>query len=400
MKMVKSLRNKFVIVTTALMISLFGGFLLANTIYTNYWNEIEIAEMLEWIAYSGIFTSDNIDYTSEELIRDITMDESPIAGIVMNQNGDILYSRVLGMNNNINIPDSVLEKMFLSKNSKRKIEKYYYSYSLLSNERILLVVMNSSIERFNGSRIIGICLLIAVGIACLVGITFWLSRFVTKPAEQTLLREKSFISDAGHELKTPLGAISINAQALGLEYEDDIYIKNIVSETKRMGRLLEKLLTLAKLDEQENVNFGEICLSDICEEMALTYESVAYEKHIHFLYDITPELFIWGNEDEIRQLMAILIDNAIKNTEECGHIHLFCRMDKKHREIVISNTGKGIEKDVLPHVFERFYTLDKARTAGSFGLGLAIAKAIVERHKGIVGVESELGETTTFRVVF
>lgn len=94
--MVKKLRNKFVMVTTALMIILFGGFLIINTIFNNYWNEIEIVEMLDWIAYSGIFTTYHMDNTSEELIRDIVNDESPIAGIIMNTDGEILYTLVLG----------------------------------------------------------------------------------------------------------------------------------------------------------------------------------------------------------------------------------------------------------------------------------------------------------------
>lgn len=398
--MVKSLRNKFVIVTTLLMLSLFGGFWVVNTIYTNYWNEVEIVEMLEWIGYSGIFTSNQVDYTSEALIRDITKDESPIAGVVLNTNGEIVYTRVIGTEKKITVPDTVVSKMYLKKNSKRRIGKYYYSYSNLNNETILLVIMKSSMDKFNGSKIMGICILILAGCFALVGITFWLSRFVTKPAELTLLREKQFISDAGHELKTPLGAISINAQALEMEYKDDIYIKNIISESNRMGRLLEKLLVLAKLDEQESESLKKINLSDICEEMALTYESIAFEKRVKFLYEVTQEVYIWGNADELRQLVAILIDNAVKNTESGGCISLKCLENKKAKEIRISNTGKGIPEDILPHIFERFYTSDESRSEGSFGLGLAIAKTIVEHHKGSIKAESILNEKTIFRVTF
>lgn len=400
MKMVKKLRNKFVMVTTALMVILFGGFLIINTIINNYWNEIEIVEMLDWIAYSGIFTTYHMDNTSEELIRNIVNDESPIAGIIMSTDGEILYTRVLGAENGVKISESALDEMFHCKNSKRKIENYYYSYTQIDDETILLVVMNSKYEKLNGTKAIGILILIACGVAILIGITFWLSRFVTRPAEQTLLREKQFISDAGHELKTPLGAISINAQALELEYEDDIYIKNIVSESQRMGRLLEKLLTLSKLDEQENIQLKDVNLSVICEEMSLTYESVAYEKKVELNCQIDVDIHIYGNEDEIRQLLAILIDNAVKNTQEGGIINLKCNETKRHKELRIENTGKGIPEPVLPYVFERFYTSDSSRTAGSFGLGLAIAKTIVERHKGEISVESKPGEKTVFRVIF
>lgn len=399
-KMVKKLRNKFVMVTTALMVILFGGFLIINTIFNNYWNEIEIVEMLDWIAYSGIFTTYHMDNTSEELIRDIVNDESPIAGIIMNTDGEILYTRVIGVENGVKISESAIDEMFHSKNGKRKVENYYYSYIQIDDETILLVVMNSKYEKLNGAKAMGILILIAGGVAILIGITFWLSRFVTRPAEQTLLREKQFISDAGHELKTPLGAISINAQALELEYEDDIYIKNIVSESKRMGRLLEKLLTLAKLDEQENIQLKDMNLSAICEEMSLTYESVAFEKKVELNCQIDADIHIYGNEDEVRQLLAILIDNAVKNTQAGRTINLKCNDTKRHKELRIENTGKGIPEPVLPYVFERFYTSDSSRTAGSFGLGLAIAKTIVERHKGAISVESKSGEKTVFRVIF
>ncbi len=398
--MVKKLRNKFVLVTTALMVILFGGFLIINTIYNNYWNEIEIVEMLDWIAYSGIFTTYQMDNTSEALIRDIVNDESPIVGIIMSKEGEILYTRVLGAENGATIPKTAIDKMFSYNSGKRKIDTYYYSYTNINDETILLVVMNSNQEKQNGVKAIGICILIVGGTATLLGITFWLSRFVTRPAEQTLLREKRFISDAGHELKTPLGAISVNAQALEMEYQDDMYIKNIVYESKRMGRLLEKLLVLAKLDEQENIQLKDMNLSVICEEMSLTYESVAYEKKVELKCQIDADIHMNGNEDEIRQLLAILIDNAVKNTQEHGSINLKCYVTKRHKELCIENTGKGIEEAVLPYIFERFYTSDTSRTAGSFGLGLAIAKTIVERHKGLITVESNPGVNTIFRVIF
>lgn len=398
--MVKSLRNKFVIVTTLLMVLLFGGFLVINTLYTNYWNEVEIVEMLDWIAYSGIFTSNHVDLSSEELIMDITKDESPIGGIVLNGDGDILYTQVIGAEKNMDVPTHILSEMVDNKNDKRKIGKYYYFYKELNDGNVLLVVMNSSLEKWGGYKVFGIGLLLISALTSLIAITFWLSKFVTKPAEQTLIREKRFISDAGHELKTPLGAISINAQALELEHSDNIYIKNIISESKRMGRLLEKLLILAKLDEQENRVYSDINLSYICEEMALTYESVAYERDVYFSYEISPEIHILGIEDEIRQLLAILIDNAIKNTEESGCISLSCIRKKKHAEIKVSNTGKGISEEVLPHIFERFYTSDSSRSSGSFGLGLAIAKSIVERHKGSINAESTPNKMTTFYISF
>lgn len=397
--MVKRLRTKFVVVTTTLMISLFGGFLVINTIYTNYWNGIEIVEMLDWIANSGIFTSFSDEAADDEaLIRDITKDESPIAGIILDRNGNVVSSHVIGKNAKLEVPNDVAKEMCEYKSERKRIGKYYYSYNEQDNGTILLVVMNSAPDKFTVNKAFGVIFIMIGGIALLETIIFGLSRFVTKPAEQTLLREKQFISDAGHELKTPLGAISINAQALELEFTDNLYIKNILSESGRMGRLLEKLLVLARFDEQENVSFSKINLSEICEEMALTYESVAFEKQLKFNYEASLNVEIMGNADEIRQLLAILIDNAFKNTEKNGNVSLCCISNKKHVEITVANDGPGIPRDIVPHIFERFYTSDKSRSEGSFGLGLAIAKSIVDRHGGIIKVESIPNDVTTFKI--
>lgn len=397
--MIKSVRNKFVLVTTTLMITVFCGFLVINTVYNNFLNGVEITRMLDWIAYSGIFTSPEKDISREEFIREITRDENPIVGIVLDKKGKVLTKSAIG-GEDVKISGKLLRKMCRYKDTRYRVGRYYYSYTELSEHRVLLVLMDSSVHGYEGLKLFGIIILIVVGTLILILVTLLLSGFVTKPAEQMLLREKRFISDASHELKTPLGAISINAQALELEDKDNLYIRNIISEASRMSRLIERLLTLSKYDEQGLMDERDLVLSTVCEEMSLTYESVAFEKKVQFTYEIEPELHIRGNEDEIRQLLAILLDNALKNTEERGRIELSCKKVRNHCELKVSNTGLGISEEDLPHVFERFYTTSEERDPNSFGLGLAIAKSIVERHGGTISVSSTLGKITTFDVIF
>jgi len=397
--MVRKLRNKFVIVTTTLMLVVFGIFGIINTIYNNYWNEMEMAEMLDWIAYSGIFSSNEGRMLNEELVLDMMSDEKPIVGIVLDSEGNIIHRSVIGNEKEMNsISGKALEKMCRYGNSRNKIGRYFYSYTQTSDDEYLLVILDSLSNEHIVLKLIGRCALIGVGIIVLVVVTFFLSRFVTEPAEKTLLREKRFISDASHELKTPLGAICVNAQALEIEEKDNLYIKNIISESNRMSRLIERLLTLSRLDEIETDERYKMSLSEICEEMTLTYEGIAFEKNIKYEYDITPEVWIKGNEDEIRQLLAILIDNALKNTNEGGAIHIICKKIRSHAQLSVTNTGRGIEPNDIPHVFERFYTSDSTRERSSFGLGLAIAKSIVERHSGDISVESVPDDKTTFKV--
>ncbi len=397
--MVKSLRNKFVIVTTSLMVAVFGCFLITITIVNNYWNSIEIVDMLEWIADSGIFSMET-NKLNERWMEELAEDDNPIIGIILDEEHNIIRKQVLGNGNYIQIPAEILSRMCEYNDKTNRIEKYYYYYSELDNNQILLVIMDTSVNGNLLLRIIGIVGISILGIILLILITLYLSRFVTKPAEQSLLREKRFISDASHELKTPLGAISINAQAMKLIEEDNLYLNNIISESDRMNRLIEKLLTLSRLDEEPDVICENINISEICEEMALTYESVAFEKKIDFDYEIKENLWIKGNVDEFRQLIAILLDNAIKNTPEFGKICIKSDEKNRHKIIIISNTGKGISEADQPHVFERFYTSDKARENNSFGLGLAIAKSIVERYKGKIEVESIPEKQTHFKIIF
>lgn len=396
--MVKKLRNKFVLVTTLLMVVVFGGFLICNMIYNSYWNRVGMIEMLDWIADSGIFSVQD-ETSNTELIENATDDNNPIVGIILDKNYKIIKKQVIGNGKEIEISDETMQSMVVNKDDS-KLGKYYYSYRELDNDQILLVIMDSSTRGHLLLKILGAVGLIVLGVFLLILVTVYLSKFVTKPAEESLIREKRFISDASHELKTPLGAISINAQAIQLSGEDNLYINNIVSEADRMNRLIEKLLILSKLDEAPEMKLEEICLSDLCEEMVLTYESVAFEKGVEYIYDIEPGIYIKGNADDIRQLIAVLIDNALKNTEQSGKTVVKCIKRKKQNIIEVSNTGEGINQEDLPHVFDRFYTSDKSRKNNSFGLGLAIAKAIVEMHKGTIMVECENEYNTIFRVLF
>ena len=132
----------------------------------------------------------------------------------------------------------------------------------------------------------------------------------------------------------------------------------------------------------------------------MTFESTAFEKKLDYRYQVDDECFIMGNADDLRQLLSILIDNAIKNTDELGVIDICCKNTRGNAYLSVANTGRGIAPEDLPHVFERFYTSDSSRKNNSFGLGLAIAKTIVERYDGSITVESQPEKTTTFTVVF
>ena len=397
--MVKKLRKKFVIVTTSLMVIIFGLFLMVSQFYNEYWNTLDTVEFLETLADSGLFLQYEPNDVEKEIL-DVEGEESPIIGIVLSETGDILKNQILGDGRKAYVPEEVIDQIIENGSDRYKAGRYVYAYRQLEDDTSLIVLTDNSMDMKENGKVPLIVLLILAGISVLVALTFFLSRFVTEPAKAALLREKQFISDASHELKTPLGAISINAQVLDGQYPENLYVKNIASESDRMGRLIERLLTLSKLEEQDEVKREKVSLSEITEEMSMTFESTAFEKKLDYRYQVEDECFIMGNADDLRQLLSILIDNAIKNTDELGVIDICCKNTRGNAFLSVANTGRGIAPEDLPHVFERFYTSDSSRNNNSFGLGLAIAKTIVERYDGNITVESQPEKTTTFTVAF
>ncbi|WP_055666714.1 sensor histidine kinase [Desnuesiella massiliensis] len=241
-------------------------------------------------------------------------------------------------------------------------------------------------------------------------IIFFISRFFAnksiKPIKEAFDKQKQFIADASHELKTPLAVINTNADVLLSNSEDKIstqakWIHYIKSEVDRMTKLTNDLLYLTQMDYSEiKMIFTDFNLSEAVENVILTMEAIIFENNISLTYDIEPNLMIHGNSEQIKQVVMILLDNALKYTNKNGTVNI--TLKKYHNSIILSltNTGEGIPEDQINKIFDRFYRIDKsrARKTGGYGLGLAIAKAIVDQHGGKIYAKSILNESTTFSV--
>lgn len=386
--MLKKLRMKFVSITMLLMIVVFGLLLTGSHLYNSYWFEEDTLSLLEWIA-------DNKSGTDlKSGIRNDTIYE-----ITVDKNRNIQESRAFGENAE-KLPKNIIMEMVDADEDEYSIGQYIFTKRNMGDGNIMIFVANtesSGNQLYEGLS--GVALIIS-GLALLLIICIYLSGFVMEPAQKEILREKQFIADASHELKTPLSAISINAEALKAEFGENRHIEHIISETERMDRLIKRLLTLSKIEESaDDSDMTRFSLSDAVEEIALTYESVVFENNLNFSYRIKPELQMTGSEDQIKQLIALLIDNAVKNADENGNIELSLERNGDYKILKVSNSGEGISEDEIEHIFDRFYTTDSSRKGESFGLGLAIAKAIVLRHKGEISVQSERGEDTVFSVI-
>ncbi len=222
------------------------------------------------------------------------------------------------------------------------------------------------------------------------------ANWMTAPIEQTMERQKQFIADASHELKTPVAIILANAEAM--EQDPQVrWLENIKEEANRMNGLIVNLLDLTKADAGK-VNLSLLDLSHLLEKQCLIMEAYMFEKNIVFEEDIEPDIFVMGESASLQQVIAILIDNAIAHST--GKVMATLKRKGKEAILTISNTGDPISLEEQEKIFERFYRADSSRnsSAGRYGLGLAIAKSIVESHQGKIKVHCEQ-DITSFSIV-
>ena len=239
------------------------------------------------------------------------------------------------------------------------------------------------------------------------GVVLILTMLLTKRAMQpmyvTFERQRQFISDAGHELKTPLTIISANVDILQDEIGENKWLSYIRSQTERMCVLISDMMNLSKLDFGESrQSFKQFSLSNAVSGAALPFESQAFEQHKKLELDIQDGIVYTGNIDQIKQLVGIFIDNAIKYSDEKGEIRVTLRQVKDKKTLKFYNTGIGVREEEKEKIFARFYRSDASRTrsTGGYGLGLSIAMQIMEQHKIRVQVESEYGKWVCFTLVF
>lgn len=232
----------------------------------------------------------------------------------------------------------------------------------------------------------------------LLGVSILLAWWTTRPVEKAWKQQHQFLSDASHELKTPLTVILSNAELLeaaALEERPARWADNIHSEAQQMKSLVEEMLTLARADNMvRTAVLTEVSLSDVAADCALAFEPVAFEAGKPLDYQITEDVTVLGDRDKLRQLVSVLLDNAIKYGADGGTITLTLQKTDRQARLTVSNPGEPIPADQLSHLFERFYRADASRGEKSgFGLGLPIARTIAQEHKGALKAESDAAST-------
>ena len=261
-----------------------------------------------------------------------------------------------------------------------------------------LAFVDMSMEQAMLREMMGSYLLIGgIALLLLLAAAVLLSWWATRPVERAWRQQRQFLSDASHELKTPLTVILSNAEMLEsapLEDRPARWADNIRSEARRMKQLVEEMLTLARADSMTaSAVLGDVSLSEAAEDCVLAFEPVAFEAGKPLEYHVTEAVSVLGDGEKLRRLVSILLDNAIKYGAPGGAVSLALERRDRQAARTVSNPGE-IPAEHLPRLFERFYRADASRGEQSgFGLGLSIAGAIAREHKGALRAESGGGMT-------
>ncbi len=235
---------------------------------------------------------------------------------------------------------------------------------------------------------------------------FVLSGRVLHPIKVAMDSQRSFIADASHELRTPVAVVRTNAELLQRHIKsrpgegstaDEVALEDIVSESDRLGRMVDQMLTLAEADAGERgLAVSDVRLDELAEQAARSVKALADARQISLNAQTNGHVTVRGDWERLRELLVILLDNAVKYSDAGGRVDLTVGRMHKRATIEVHDTGQGISAEFLPHIFDRFYRIDKARSreSGGTGLGLAIAKHIAEAHGGTIRMESEVGQGT------
>ena len=279
--------------------------------------------------------------------------------------------------------------------------KYSFNYKM---DNSIIIINDASIAKKLRTLLVESLAIFIVIELLLIFISRLLTGWITKPAKEALERQKEFIADASHELKTPLAVIMASSDELVADESSGKYIENIKYESDRMNRLISGLLDLSKLEEDvSKESYKEENLSKIVEKTALVFEAVAFEQGITIETDIEDGITLNCSKDEIEKLISTLLDNAIKHSDKDNAVSIRLSKSKSLVNIQITNKGEPIAPGDEEKIFERFYRADKSRSRSEnrYGLGLAIAKRIVINHGGSIKAASdEKTGTTTFEVTF
>lgn len=259
----------------------------------------------------------------------------------------------------------------------------FISYTVGTETHMIFLDYGREMSSFRTFLFTSVCVSTG-GLLAVLLLLIFLSGRIVKPFSQSYEKQKQFITDAGHELKTPLTIIDADTEVLAMDIGENEWLHDIQNQTKRLAQLTNDLILLSRMEEQPQTEQIEFPVSDLVEETAAAFQALAKTQGKQLSCHIQPMLSMVGDEKAIRQLVSILLDNAIKYSDSGGRIELTLEKQKNMIRLSVFNTARSVPRESLPRLFDRFYRTDQSRNSrtGGYGLGLSIASAVVSAHKG------------------
>jgi signal transduction histidine kinase len=414
--MIKKLRTKFIILSSVSLLLLLGIIVISSNLLT-YRELIGNADIvLERLAQSGGrkdgFDDGNLK-PHDKGWRNVamspeTMYEARFFMVVIGLEGEIVSANT----DNIAMIDGETAKTYAAEIYSRNRERGFkgdFRYLVTVGENgytVFFLDCGRNLSTFKTALFINITISF-IGLIIIFVIIVICSKKIVYPVSESYEKQKQFISVAGHEIKTPITIIDADAELLSMEIgEDNEWLQDICTQTKRMASLTNDLLSLSRMDEdRQQFTMIDFPISDIVTETVASFQTLARSKERNIKTAITPMLSYKGDETGIRQIVGILIDNAIKYSKqgiEGGYRDIEVGLEKKNKNIIltVTNSSEPVSNEQLRQFFDRFYRAEQSNKSGTggYGLGLSIAKSIVEKHKGRISASTPYSDTVQITV--
>ena len=403
--MIKKLRRKFILIAMCSMIFVLGTIVTVINVLNyqktdNYSNRI-ISLLTD---NEGGFPKDfPVRPNQGDGMTPETPFEARFFSVMLDEQGDVVFSDVRQI---AAITPQTAEEYAKTLYQDSKTAGMYddYKYRAKETDKGTLYIFLDCTREMNSFRgFLQTSILISLGGLAVVFILIIIfSHIALKPVEESYQKQKHFITNASHDVKTPLTIINAGAEVIELEHGEVEWTKEIKKQTERLTALTDKLVFLSRMDEEnQKIEIREFNLSELICEAIEPYENIATSKGFSFSFDCQSDIVYKGNEEMLSQAIALLMDNALKYTNEQGQISISLKKTVKGIELRFKNTADSVKEGNNNEIFERFYRSEQSRNSktGGHGIGLSVVKAIISAHKGKISAYSSDGKSMEFLIV-
>lgn len=393
--MINKLRHKFVLVATVSVATMLLVVVLGATLF----NYVDLNEKADNMVQLVV---DNNGVLAKSADKQKPHDDLPREAM-FNTRFFVVY---LDSENNITSTDTVnifaADSEMAQNYATEVIEKdsdsgflndYKYKATTVNNQNAIVFVDVSSDINMVKKFLVNGSLIALLSIILVAVISYVLSPIAIKPTIEAYEKQKKFITDASHEIKTPLTVISANLDIIEMDSGENKWTKSAKTQVSRLTELVNRLVSLSRMDEATSLDKEKFSLSELCEMVAESYDSIALSSNKEFRTELEENIYYTGSEKSFNQLCYILLDNAFKFAEGDGEILFSLSKTQDKIKLIVSNPVNSLPAGTHNELFDRFYRADESRNSstGGFGIGLSLAKSIVQKHKGKITANSPDG---------